>query len=72
MGAHDAGFIGNAHVLENESGILHHGPVGVRAHHDAHNGLLRSVFSHDKNSFEINKAKVRSGFGKPGRTIKDG
>src|SRR4029079_9695258 len=39
MSGHDAGFIFDLEIMKPPGRVLHHVPVGVAAHHDAHHGL---------------------------------
>src|ERR1051326_6707905 len=45
MGRHDPGLVRDAELAEHVGGVLHRGPVAVRAHDDAdlctHDGFLR-------------------------------
>jgi hypothetical protein len=40
----DAGFMLDLKVQQPLSGVLHHLPVGVAAHHDPHDGLGHGLF----------------------------
>ena len=53
--AHDAGFKGDAEVLEQLGGVLHHVPVGIAAHQDADERCLGELCHDYSESLEKNK-----------------
>ena len=58
VGRHDPGLVRYAELGQPAGGVLHDLPVGVAAHHDAHQGLSHGASSGSAGGYTV--ARVRS------------